>query len=100
MYFKCGTNKIITARMQDKLYMITHIKRGYQDDALYRQRYHEIVFCSEIINRTNGTTNELRAPEKENYLLWLWRFNHLRPDKIRNLHEVTNLILPIRVPLS
>jgi hypothetical protein len=36
--------------------------------------------------------------EKENYLVWHRRFDHLGPDKIRNLHKVTNLSLPIKVP--
>jgi hypothetical protein len=35
MYFKCGKNKIITTIMQDGLYVITHIKYGYQDDAFF-----------------------------------------------------------------
>jgi hypothetical protein len=29
MYFKCEKNKIITATIQDGLYIITHIKYGY-----------------------------------------------------------------------
>jgi hypothetical protein len=29
MYFNCGKNKIITATMQDGLYVITHTKHGY-----------------------------------------------------------------------
>jgi hypothetical protein len=98
MYFKCGKNKIITATMQDGLYVITHIKHGYQDEAFFGQGYHEIAFSGKIINGTKGTTNKLTASEKENYLLWHRHFNHLGPDKIRNLHKVTNLSSPIKVP--
>jgi hypothetical protein len=35
MYFKYGKNKIITATIQDGLYVITHIKHRYQDDAFF-----------------------------------------------------------------
>jgi hypothetical protein len=35
MYFKCGKNKIITATMQDRLYVITHIKHRYQNNAFF-----------------------------------------------------------------
>jgi hypothetical protein len=60
---------------------------------------------------TNMTTTEVaparnmkrsRRPltekEKQRYLLWHRRLNHLGPDKIRNLHKVTTLKEPIRVP--
>jgi uncharacterized membrane protein len=35
MYFKCGKYKIITATIQDGLYVITHIKYRYQDEAFF-----------------------------------------------------------------
>jgi hypothetical protein len=70
MYFKYGKNKIITATMQDGLYVITHIKHGYQDDAFFGQGYHDMASSGEIINGTKRTTNELIASEKENYRLW------------------------------
>jgi hypothetical protein len=69
MYFKCGKNKIITATMQDGLSVITHIKHEYQDEEFFGQGYHNIAFTGEIINGTTGTTNELTASDKENYLL-------------------------------
>jgi hypothetical protein len=98
MYFKTGKNKIITATMQDGLYVITHIEQGYLDEALYGHGYHHTAFSGEIINGTNGTTNELTASENEKYLLGHLRFNHLGPDKITNLHKVTNLATSIKVP--
>jgi hypothetical protein len=57
--------------------VIIHLKYGYQDEAFFGQGYHEIAFSCEIINGTQGTTNELTASEKENYLLWHRRFNTL-----------------------
>jgi hypothetical protein len=98
MYVKCGNNKIITATIQDRLYVITHIKHGYQDDAFFGQGYHNIAFSGEIINGTTGTTNKLTASEMENYLLWNRRANHLGSDKIRTFQKVTNLSSPINVP--
>jgi hypothetical protein len=98
---KYGQNKIIIAILQDRLYVIIHIKHGYQNNVFFGQGYHDISYFGEIINGTKGTkgtTNELTASEKENYLLWHQLFNHLGPDKIRNLHKVTNLSLPIKVP--
>jgi hypothetical protein len=35
MYFTCGKNKIITATMQHGLYVITHIKHGYQYNTFF-----------------------------------------------------------------
>jgi hypothetical protein len=35
MYFKYGKNKIITATMQDGLYVITNVKYRYQDEAFF-----------------------------------------------------------------
>jgi hypothetical protein len=90
-------NEIITATIQDGLYVITHIIHGYQNDTFFRQGYHDIAFSGEIINGTKGTTNELIASEKENYLLWHRHFNHLGPDKIRNLNNVTNFSSAIKV---
>jgi hypothetical protein len=84
--------------MQDGLYVITYIKYGYENEGFCGQGYHEIAFSDEIINRTSGTTNRLKALEKKNYLLWHWHFNYLRPDKITYLYKVTNLSLPIQVP--
>jgi hypothetical protein len=49
--------------------MIIHIKNGYQDEGLFRQEYHKIAFSGDISNRTKGSTNQLRASEKKNYLL-------------------------------
>jgi hypothetical protein len=99
MYFKCGKNMIITETMQDELYVITHIKYGYQDEVFCGQGYRKIAFSGEIINGTKETTNKLTASDKENYLLWHLRFNYLGPDKIRNLSKVTNVSSPIKVPI-
>jgi hypothetical protein len=100
MYFKKGKHKIITATIQDGLYVIAYIEQGSQDKALYGYRYHDTAFSGEIIKGTKGTTNELTASGKQKYLLWHRRFNHLGPDKIRNLHKVTNpqVATPIKVP--
>jgi hypothetical protein len=93
MYFKKGKSKIITATMQDGLYVITHIDRGYQDEALYGHGYHDTAFSG-----TNGTTDEITVLEKKKYILWHRHFNHLGPDEIRNLHKVTNPATLIKVP--
>jgi hypothetical protein len=97
MYFKSGNNKIITVTMPDRLYVITHIKHGYQDNEFFGQGYHDIVFSGEIINGIQGMTNEMTGSENEKYLLWHWRLNHLGLDTIRNLHNVTNFSSPIKV---
>jgi hypothetical protein len=97
MYFKCSKNKIILPIIHDRMYLITHIKHTYQDKLFYIVGYHEIAFSGEIINGTKQKTNKLTAAEKENYLLWHQYFNHLGPDKIRNLHKVTNLSSLIKV---
>jgi uncharacterized protein YutD len=69
MYFKCRKNKIIIATMQDGLYVITHINDGYQDNAFFGQRFHDVVFSVKIIIGSKGTTSELTALEQMNYLL-------------------------------
>jgi hypothetical protein len=55
--------------MQDGLYVITHINDGYQDNAFFGQRFHDVVFSVKIIIGSKGTTSELTALEQMNYLL-------------------------------
>ncbi|RAL58199.1 hypothetical protein DID88_002302 [Monilinia fructigena] len=84
-------NKIIKATMKDGMYIISHVKPGYEDSAFF-------ALSAEIIDGTKGEVEELTMTEKERYLIWHRRFNHLGPDKIRNLHKVTTLQRPIKVP--
>ena len=98
MYFKLGKEKVIKATMSNGLYIVTHVAGGYEETA----------FAVTDINMPNAEEEayvpkkperpELTEDQKEVYMLMHRRFNHLGPDKIRNLHKVTTLPKPIKVP--
>lgn len=89
MYFQKKNIKIIEAKMRNGMYVIAHVADGYEDTAFP---------STEILEGTKAIKDQLTPNEMENYLLWHRRFNHLGPDKIRNLHKVTTLGKPIKVP--
>jgi hypothetical protein len=97
MYFKLGKEKVIKATISNGHYIVTHVVGGYKETA----------FAVTDINMPNAEEEayvlkkpkqlELTKDQKEVYMLMHRRFNHLRPNKIRNLYKVTTFSKPIKV---
>jgi Reverse transcriptase (RNA-dependent DNA polymerase)/gag-polypeptide of LTR copia-type len=104
MYFKHkhGKKKIITATMNDGLYIVTHVAEGYEDTAFAGAIANEAepvnVDMQDAVEHVERDEPELTLNEKEYYLLMHRRFSHLGPEKLRNLHKVTTLSRPIKTP--
>jgi hypothetical protein len=88
LYFKLGKKVIIEATIDDGLYVVSHIADGYRETAFLSTEQHTPAGF-------DGT--ELKAGEKERYLLYHRRFAHLGPAKIAKLHKVTTLQKKIQV---
>lgn len=106
MYFKQDNKKVVTATMTNGLYIITHVSKKCQDTA-----FAGVEYTNEVDTEEDTADNNEEAPtlttkynmplsdkEKRRYLKYHQRFAHLNPKKISNLHKVTTLTKPIRVP--
>jgi hypothetical protein len=71
--FKLGKKIIIEATIDDSLYVVSHIAYRYQETAFPSTEKHTPPEFDEA---------ELKADEKERYLLYHRRFAHLGPAKI------------------
>jgi hypothetical protein len=108
MLFKLNGQTIIKATMTEGLYIVTQIAKGYQDTAFTADTNGAEHITTEIApltgdecTRTSGTSSRelaLSAHHESQYQLMHRRFNHLGPDKIRNLHKVTTMSTPIKIP--
>lgn len=100
MYFMKNNVPIITATMRNGLYIVTNVSANLTKTALETQGY-----CSKTVNmidpmETLSNETDLTLKEKERYMLYHRRFAHLGPQRLKNLHLVTNLTRPIQVPQS
>ena len=98
MRFKLGKKTIITATMDDGLYVVSHIADGCQETAFPGTEFYKPVQDMEDPYALDEP--ELKADKKERYLLYYRRFAHLGPAKIAKLHEVTTLENRIQVPVK
>ena len=109
MYFKQDNKKVVTATMTNDLYIITHVSKKCQDTAFVGVENTNEVDTEEdtaddneeapILTEDKTKYNmPLSDKEKRRYLKYHQRFAHLNPKKISNLHKVTTLTRPIRVP--
>ena len=89
MYFKKDGKKVIEAILQNGLYIVTHFDDNYKEIALPARAGRP---------QLPAYTNKHEKEVMETYLLIHRRFNHLGPQKLRNLYKVTTLILPIEIP--
>ncbi|KAF7567667.1 hypothetical protein PtrM4_142580 [Pyrenophora tritici-repentis] len=94
--FRLGKKTIIKATMDDGLYVVSHIADGYQETAFPGTELDTPAQDTEVLHTPDES--ELKAGEKERYLLYHRRFAHLGPAKIAKLHEVTTLEKKIQVP--
>jgi len=83
IYFTKNEKRIIKAKLQDSLYIVTHIAENYKEKALTTQ--------------VSGI-NKQKKIVINTYLLIHRQFNHLSPKKIRNLHKITTLSKSIKIP--
>ena len=99
MYFRKNNRTVITATMRNGLYIVSHIDNNDHDLAYNStnldQSTNEMIVDEEVVE-----DNELTSKEKERYIQYHRQFAHLGPQKLRNLHLVTNLSHPIKVPSS
>ena len=97
MFFRRNGQTIIEASMRNGLYIVTHVADGYEETAFGA---FPAVEQEEAEMETVGIprVKKLTPKQETNYYLWHRRMNHLNPEKIRNLHKVTTLSSPIKVP--
>jgi hypothetical protein len=103
MYFKDGKNIIVEAKMQNGLYVVSHINspKAKKELAFVSNidTTDEAIPGSQEVETDNKNDNpELCKNDKERYLLFHRRFSHCGPKKLRNLHKVTTLKKRIIVP--
>lgn len=95
MFFTLNQEKVITSIMRNGLYMVSHIHNK-------AQRSCELAFPAAIFTPATpaeaADDGELSLSDKQRYELWHRRCSHLGPKKIRDLHLVTNITKPIKVP--
>src|ERR1700712_1457584 len=109
MYFREPTSgtKMITASMQDGLYIVTKVHRDYK--ALAKSQYstgYAALPAAEVEEPREIDMEDLSAKddhgltpkELARFVLWHERFHHLGKEKIRTLHKVTTLEKAIKVP--
>jgi hypothetical protein len=107
LYLKDGKRKIVKAKMQNGLYVVSHIAKGYKEMAFPSMELDNVTTTAQIspidevaTNDENSDDEAIKKSDKERYLKYHRRFAHLGPDKIRNLHKVTTLKKKIKVPLN
>lgn len=93
---KADGRVIIKAEIKDGLYIVTHVASRGKQIALSASALEQEVpkeFAAITANKP-GTL----ISQDARYQLMHRRFNHLGPDKIRNLHKVTTISIPIKIP--
>jgi hypothetical protein len=104
MYFKNGNKTIVRATMREGLYIVTNVASGYEEKAFAGVINKDLETGEDSEAQENPkapqSTEELSRAEQERYILWHRRFSHLGPKKIRNLHKISTLAKPIKVPTN
>jgi hypothetical protein len=99
MFFKLHKEKIIEATMRNGLYIVTHVADGFQDKAFIAiPTIEEDAEMEETVRAVKSQKTDLTSKQESLYKLMHRRFNHLGPEKIRNLHKVTTMSAPIKIP--
>src|SRR5204863_7134767 len=99
MYLKNGKEKIVQAVMRDGLYIGTNIADGYEEAGF--PGVETDAAMTKVEEHTHPhTAEELSISEQEIYILWHRQFSHLGPMKLQNLHKISTLSKPIKVPVN
>ena len=100
LYLKHKKNKIVTAKMINGLYIVTHIADGYREKAFQSMELDEATPAAITAKPAEDSSDDeaVKKSDLERYLKYHQRFAHLGPDKIRNLHKVTTLKRRVKVP--
>src|SRR5205814_3214083 len=78
---------------------VTNIADGYEEAAF--PGVETDAAMTKVEEHTHPhTAEELSISEQEIYILWHRQFSHLGPKKIRNLHKISTLSKPIKVPVN
>ena len=88
---------ILKAEIRNGLYIVTHVAKRRREVALSSAIFQAKDDAIEVAAIGNEKLNESINHEAR-YQLMHRRFNHLGPDKIRNLHKVTTISPPIKIP--
>jgi hypothetical protein len=85
--------------MRDGLYIVTNITDGYEETA-----FPGIETDAAMTNAEEHvyphTTAKLSTFEQEIYMLWHRPFSHPSPKDIRNIHQISTLVDPIKLPVK
>ncbi|KAI0991347.1 hypothetical protein K3495_g16840, partial [Podosphaera aphanis] len=107
LYLLNGKRKIVTATMKNGLYIVSKIAKGYEETAFPSMKIDSLNSLNptpDINDKVGHSSYEIsdneaiKSSDKQRYLIWHRRFAHLGPEKLRNLHKVTSLKKPIKVP--
>lgn len=110
MYFHKDKKVILSAKSEQGIYCLNYIAPG-PDEAAYNAQEHasvpgntqEFKMTSEDHDSDDGGPLYSRAQviekrRRERYNLYHRRFNHVGPNLLRTLHQVTDLKRPINIP--
>ena len=106
LYLMDGKRKIIRAKMQNGLYVVSHIADGYEENAFPSMEIDNVNATDQApmaIENEDGDANEsddeaVTETDKARYLKYHRRFACLGPKKIGSLHKVTTLKNRIKIP--
>src|ERR1700712_6016356 len=104
LHLKDGKHKVITAQMVNGLYIVTNVAASLEDKAfpsVDTEDVDETAQPSVVDSHEEAQSSDDEATkksDKERYILFHRRFAHLGPEKLRNLHKVTNLKDKIKIP--
>ncbi|KAI1007133.1 hypothetical protein K3495_g1098 [Podosphaera aphanis] len=93
--------------MKNDLCIVSKIAKGYEETAFPSMEidiFNPLNATPDINDSVSHSIYEIsdkeaiKSSDKQRYLIWHRRFAHLGPGKLRNLHKVTSLKKPIKIP--
>lgn len=96
MYYTLGNTKIIRAKAQDGVYVVSYIAPGFTE-AGFSATCLTIDDAFDAVEGESGD-EDLTKKERDRYRIYHRRFGHIGPAKLRRLHLLTNLKKAIKIP--
>ena len=98
MVFKLNGTTVIRADVQDGVYLVSRITKGFEESAFLSKNIPQLPLFQHalLVSASSGSKHEDKI--RERYTLWHRRFCHIGGAKISKLHKVTTLTEKIAVP--
>ena len=108
MLFKLHGKTVIRADVQDGVYLVSSIAKGFEESAFLSKRiptlprfqdsHHLDALQHQALHVSSSTNSKQETQLRQRYTLWHRRFCHIGGAKISKLHKVTTLTDKIAVP--